>query len=117
VQGRTAPAQTWHSFQEKFNNAQVENQKLNAVLRPVAPVIARNWRNPAGRRLQEGKPVQASVGSGAAVVASCCWQTGSKRDQNIFCPKGHMPLGARVAPPLPKIRVRTTAGNSGVRSG
>ena len=40
--------------------------------------------NPAGRRPQDGEPVQALVGGGAAVVASGCWQTGTKRDQKSF---------------------------------
>ncbi|MEQ1559683.1 MAG: hypothetical protein ABL933_12195 [Methyloglobulus sp.] len=48
VQGRTAPAQDWRSFQEKFNSAQVETIKLNAGLRPVAPAIARKLAQSGG---------------------------------------------------------------------
>ncbi|NOU23021.1 MAG: hypothetical protein HOO93_14800 [Methyloglobulus sp.] len=88
MQGRPAPAQVWRSFQEKFNSAQVETNKLNAGFWPVAPANARNWRNPAGSRLPEWGPVQAPVGSGAAVVTSSCWQTGTKRDQQKYLSEG-----------------------------
>jgi len=102
VQRRPAPAQDWRSFQEKFNSAVVENKKLNADIRPVAPVITRNWRNPAGSRLQDGKPFQAFGLSGAAVVASGCWQTGTKRDQMIFLSEGTC-LGCGASPhPCPE---------------
>ncbi len=47
-----------------------------------------NWRNPAGRRPQDGEPVQVPVGGGAAVVASGCWQTGTKRDKKSFLSEG-----------------------------
>ncbi len=77
---------------------------MNAVLRPVAPANARNWRNPAGRRPQDGEPDQAPVGGDAAVVASGCWQAGSKRDQTVFLSEGTVAFGgARRTPYCPKI--------------